>query len=107
MFDKGVGAADILQLREPNLCDDCTELARGGGDTMRGGAVAGRERLAGDDEGRCIWPYGVYKHGGKKKGAIRLEGWGRRYVPKFWKKLARQYRKTNTPLVFSVSMSLS
>ena len=73
MFDKLVGAADILQLREPNLRNDRTEFARGGGDTVRGGAIAGWERLAGDDESRGIWSYGMCKHH-RKTGAIRLEG---------------------------------
>jgi hypothetical protein len=36
------------------LGDDGTDLAGGGGDTVRGGAVARGEALAGDDEGRSI-----------------------------------------------------
>lgn len=71
MLDKCVGAADVLQLREPDLGNDRAELARGGGDTVRCGAVTGREGLAGDDEGRGIWPYGMCKHS-KNAG-----GWGR------------------------------
>ena len=36
---------------DEHLGDDGTDLARGGGETVRGGAVAGREAFAGDDEG--------------------------------------------------------
>ena len=50
MLDKRARAADVLQLREADLRDDGAELARGGRDTVRGGAVARGEDLAGDDE---------------------------------------------------------
>ena len=53
--DKLVGAADVLQLRESDLGNDRTELARGGRDTVRGGAVTGRENLARNDKGRGVW----------------------------------------------------
>ena len=46
----GGGAADAEGTDE-GLGDDGADFARGGGDAVRGGAVAGGEALAGDDEG--------------------------------------------------------
>jgi len=53
--DEFVRAANVLELREPDLGDDRTELARGGGDAVGSRAVTRRERLAGNDESRRIW----------------------------------------------------
>lgn len=50
MVDPSVLAANILKTGEPDLRDDGTELARGGGDTVARAAVAGGEDFAGDDE---------------------------------------------------------
>lgn len=55
--DPGVGArlaANVLEPGEADLGDDRTELAGRGADAVRGGPVAGREDLAGDDEGRRV-----------------------------------------------------
>jgi hypothetical protein len=49
-LDGALGA----QLRDTGLADDGADLAHAGGETVRGGAVAGREALAGDDEGGCV-----------------------------------------------------
>ena len=43
-------AADVDHLAEADLRDDRAELAARGRDTVRGGAVARRERLPRDDE---------------------------------------------------------
>ena len=43
-------APDILQVRKPDLRDDSAELPARGRDTVRGGAIARREDLAGNDE---------------------------------------------------------
>jgi hypothetical protein len=118
VLDKRVGAADVLQACEPDLGKDRTELAGGGGDAVGGRAVAGRERLAGDDKRRGVWSctLGKYPALSKMRRVVlcardtggyarrRREG---RHVPKFWKKLARQYRKTKTFVVALVAMSLS
>ena len=50
------GAPDILQVRKPDLRDDSAELPARGRDSVRGGPVARRERLAGDDESRRVRP---------------------------------------------------
>ena len=56
MLDELVRAANVDELAEADLRDDGAELAARGRDTVRGGAVAGRERLARDDEGRRVGP---------------------------------------------------
>jgi len=55
MLNRLVGATEVLQSREPNLGKDRTELARGGGDAVTGGAVAGWEHFAGNDKSRGVW----------------------------------------------------
>ena len=47
----GGGRAADAEGRDGGLRNDRADLARGGGDTVRGGAVAGGEALAGNDEG--------------------------------------------------------
>lgn len=39
---------------DKRLADDAAYFSGGGGDAVRGAAVAGWEDLGGDDEGRCI-----------------------------------------------------
>ena len=55
MLDERARATDVLQLRKADLRDDGAELARGGRDTVRGGAIARREDLAGNDERGRVW----------------------------------------------------
>ena len=50
MLDELVRAANVDELAEADLRDDSAELAARGRDTVRGGAVARRERLPRDDE---------------------------------------------------------
>lgn len=54
MLHEVVLAADVLQAREADLRDDRAELARRGGDAVRGRAVPRGERLAGDDKRRRV-----------------------------------------------------
>ena len=49
-----LGCAAGTQGSENGLRNDGTDLAGGGGEAVRGGAVASWEALAGDDEGRGI-----------------------------------------------------
>ena len=56
MLDKLVRAANVDELAEADLRDDGAELAARGGDTVRGGPVARRERLPRDDERRRVRP---------------------------------------------------
>ena len=56
MLHERVLAADVDHLAEADLRDDRAELAARGRDTVRGGAVARRERLAGYDEGGRVRP---------------------------------------------------
>ena len=42
------------QFRDPGLPDDGADFAHAGGEAVGGGSVAGREALAGDDEGCCV-----------------------------------------------------
>lgn len=56
MLDELVGSADVLELTEADLRDDGAELAASGGNAVRGGAVAGGEDFAGDDEGGGVGP---------------------------------------------------
>lgn len=51
MLHEFVRAADVLELTEADLRDDGAELAAGGGDTVRGRAVAGGENFPRDNEG--------------------------------------------------------
>ena len=45
---------DILELTEPDLGDDRAQFAAAGGDTVRSGAITGREDLSWDDESRGV-----------------------------------------------------
>ena len=56
VLDERVRAANVDELAEADLSDDSAELAARGRDTVRGGAVARRERLTGDDERRRVGP---------------------------------------------------
>ena len=56
MLDELVRASDVDELPEADLRDDRAELAARGRDTVRGRAVARRERLTGDDERRSVGP---------------------------------------------------
>ena len=56
MLHERVLAADVDHLAEADLRDDRAELAARGRDTVRGGAVARRERLSGYDEGGRVRP---------------------------------------------------
>ena len=47
-------ATNVDELAETDLCDDSAELAARGRDTVRGGTVAGRERLPRYDERRRV-----------------------------------------------------
>ena len=50
---RGVGGSSTADTEgtDEDLSDDGTNFARGGRDTVRGGTVASREALAGNDEG--------------------------------------------------------
>ena len=56
VLDERVRAANVDELAEADLRDDSAELAARGRDTVRGGAVARRERLTGDDERGRVGP---------------------------------------------------
>jgi hypothetical protein len=45
------------QFGDPGLSDDGADFAHSGAEAVGGGAVAGGETFAGDDEGRCVRSY--------------------------------------------------
>jgi hypothetical protein len=49
VLNERVGSANILEPSKADLCNDGTELAAGGRDTVCCGAVAGGEGFTGDD----------------------------------------------------------
>jgi len=51
MIDPLVGAANVFEGAEADLGNNCTKLATGCGNAVAGGAIAGREHLARDNEG--------------------------------------------------------
>ena len=56
MLHELVRAANVDELAEADLRDNSAELAARCRDTVRGGAVARRERLTGDDERSRVGP---------------------------------------------------
>lgn len=54
MLHEFVLATNVFELCKADLRNDGTELPACSGNTMRSGAITGRESLSGDDEGRGV-----------------------------------------------------
>jgi hypothetical protein len=56
MFNECVGATNIYQLGEPDLCDDGAELAAGSRNTVASGTVTSGENFARNYKRGGVWP---------------------------------------------------
>src|SRR5258708_1022263 len=54
VFDEFPRSTDILELTEPDLGDDSTQLATSGGDTVSGRTITSGEDFSRDDECGCV-----------------------------------------------------